>query len=214
MSPVSSTLERDALDAAERRLTEQGYTVVRQPLSESLPNFLGGWEPDAIATGKHPNLLIEVIVGRGAANVEATKVKQLQQLLEGQADWRLEVVYAAPSTPLPSASTLHAIRTRYQEIRRLAPLDRPATLVMAWALLEAAARAAMPDRAAKPLTPATTAELLTSLGRVTQADADRLRTAARARNLIVHGDVATDVPVELLNDVLRIVSDLTGDSQQ
>lgn len=64
---------------------------------------------------------------------------------------------------------------------------------MAWSLLEAVARRVLPERAIRSLTPATTVEPLTSVGYIVQPEADSLRAAARARNLIEHGHVGQDV---------------------
>lgn len=203
-----STLESEALDELERRLADQGYVLQRGPKGDAVPQFLGAFEPDAIATGKLPNLLIEVITQRGGGEVEATKVKQLQQLLNGRADWKLELVYTAPSAPIPAMASVEAIRHRFSEVRRLADSDRPAALVLAWSLLEAVARRVLPERATRALTPATTIELLTSLGYIAQTEADSLRVAARARNLIVHGDVSQDSPRAQLDVVLGIIEDL------
>lgn len=205
-----STLEQEALDELERRLADQGYVLHREPHGELVPEFLGAFEPDAIATGKTPSLLIEVITQRGAGEVEAAKVKQLQQLLVGHPDWKLEVVYTAPSAPLPAMASVEAIRHRFSDVRRLADTDRPAALVLAWSLLEAVARRVLPERATRALTPATTVELLTSLGYIVQSEADSLRVAARARNLIVHGDVGQDAPRGQLDTVLDIIDALIG----
>ena len=208
MTSPRSTFEREALDEFERRLAGQGYTLTREPGRPDLPAFLGNFRPDAIATGKEPQLLIEVITRRGSGRVEATKVEQLRSLLRGHPDWRLEVVYAAQDAPPPNIVSIEAIERRFAEVRRLAATDRPAALIMAWSILEAAARALVPDRTDRSLTPGSIVELLTSLGYMTQPQADKLHDAARARNLIVHGDVTLDIdPVEL-HDVMEVVEDV------
>jgi len=210
MISSQSILEREALDELERRLAEQGYVLQREPRGAALPDFLRKFEPDAIATGKEPNLLIEVITQRGSGEVETTKVRQLQQLLNGHPDWKLEILYTVPSTPLPALASVEAIRRRFGEVKLLANTDRPAALVLAWSLLEAVARRVLPERATRALTPATTVELLTSLGYIAQSEADSLRAAARARNLIVHGDVGQGVPQAQLDNTLEIIDALVG----
>jgi hypothetical protein len=210
MTSSRSVLEREALDEVERRLAAQGYTLVRSPATSDLPPFLGNVQPDAIATGKPPNLIVEVIARDGSAEAEAKKVRKLKELIAAHPGWKLEVVYTASSAPLPHVASPAAIRQRFGEISRLAASDRPAALIMGWSLLEAVARALLPDRAARGLTPATTVELLTSLGYVVQSEADALRNAGRARNLIVHGDVSVDVPAGQLQPVLEIVDGLIG----
>jgi REase_AHJR-like len=210
MTSSLGTLERDALDQVERRLVDQGYTVVREPEGAALPNFMGRFQPDAIATGRLPQLVIEVIARRGPANVDAARIEQLRRLIGDHPDWALEVIYAAPTSPNPEISAPEAIRQRLSEIRRLATIDPRATLTMAWSMLEAAARALLPDRADRPLTPASTIELLASLGYIEASQAERLRIVGRARNLIVHGDLNQQIAAEDLDAILDIIEALVG----
>jgi hypothetical protein len=205
-----NAVEREALDEVERQLTAKGYTVTREPSRDQLPPSMGGFQPDAIATGKHPNLLIEVIARRGSASVAAAKIEQLRQLIAGDDSWRLEIVYTAPSVPDLAVSSTAAIRERFGQIQALAPVDRPATLIMAWSLLEATARALLPARAERPLTPASTVELLASMGFIEPNQAMTLREAGRLRNVIVHGDLTRGVAAEDIQSVLEIVGQLVG----
>lgn len=208
MTSSRPALESDALDELERRLTAQGYVLRREPRGDTVPQFLGTFTPDAIATGRSPNLVVEVIAERGVGEAKAAKIKQLQQLLESHPDWKLQVLYAPVSAPTPAVASVEAIRQRLNEVRPLTEADRPAALVLAWSLLEAVARRILPEQAGRPLTPATTIELLASLGHLDQSEANRLREAARARNLIVHGDVGQDVPRLQLDAVLNIADRL------
>jgi len=204
----TTTIEREALDEMERRLTERGYVMQREPGAAALPAFLGRFRPDAIATGKTPNLLIEVIAQTGSQEVDVTKVKQLQQLLNGQPDWRLEVVYARSSSPSLEPASIEAIRQRFDDVRRLAVADPPAALVVGWSLLEALARILQPKHAERALDSATTVELLASLGYVDTSAAASLRAAGRVRNLVAHGDVSAVVGGADVEDLLGVVGGL------
>lgn len=210
MTSPPSLLEREALDEVARRLAGQGYTLVREPSRGDLPPFLGGFRPDAIATGKSPSLIVEVIARGRSSEAEVAKVKQLQNLVAGQPGWKIEVVYTTPSSPLPRVASPEAIRQRFAEVRRLADSDRPAALIMAWSLLEAVARVLLSDRAERGLTPAATLEFLTSLGYIVQSESDTLRDAGRARDLIVHGDVSVKVAKAQLERLLEVVDVLIG----
>lgn len=210
MTSSRPALESDALDELERRLTAQGYVLRREPRGDAVPQFLRTFAPDAIATGRSPNLVVEVIAERGAGEAKAAKIKQLQQLLDGRPDWKLQVLYTTPSLPSPPVVSVDALRRRLSELRHLADVDRAAALVVAWSLLEAAARRLAPANAARALTPAAIIELLTSLGYIAQTDADGLREVARARNLIVHGDVEQGVTRVQLDTVLAIADALIG----
>jgi hypothetical protein len=205
MTLEPTTLERGALDEVERRLTAEGYTVIREPRADQLPAFVSRFVPDAIATGKAPNLLIEVLSRRRSAKLDAVKIEQLRKLVEGNDAWKLEVVYTGSSIPDPTISGPTAIRHRFEEVRSLAPIDNRATLMMAWSILEATARALVPDRAERPLTPASIVELIASLGFIDGVQAETLRNAGRTRNLIAHGDLTEDVSSDLLRRVLDIV---------
>jgi uncharacterized protein YutE (UPF0331/DUF86 family) len=208
MMSSQSVLEREALDELERRLGGKGYVLQREPRGASLPDFLATFEPDAIATGREPKLLIEVITQRGSSDDKTAKVKQLREVLDGNPDWKLEILYAVPSAPLPAMASIEAIRRRIGEVRHLAGADTRAALVLAWSLLEAVARRVSPNRAARALTPATTVELLISLGYIMQSEADSLRAAARTRSLIVHGDVDQNVPRTQVTYILDLVDSL------
>lgn len=200
--------EREALDAVERRLIEDGYRFIREPERDKLPDFMRSFRPDAIAVGKEPNLVIEVISRHPDTKVMATKLKQLQSLLEGRGDWKLEVVYAGTPGVLPAPASLSAIRSRYEEIKALSRTDPRGGLILLLTVLEAVARLALPERAAKPLTPATTVEVLASLGYIVQSEAETLRAAGKLRNLLVHGDLSAAIPAGLLGAVVEIVDAL------
>ena len=208
--PGDQPQEREALDEIERRLTLQGYALLRDPPRDALPSFLQAFTPDAIAIGKTPQLLIEVISRRASSSSEAMKVRQLQGLLKDHPEWRLEVVYAGSSAPIMVPETPDAIRARLAEVRTLARVDRRAGLIMAWSVLEAVARVVEPERTSKALTPATVVELMASLGYVVESEAETLRTAGRARNQIVHGDLGLEVSEAEVDGVLEILDELIG----
>ena len=210
MTIEPTTLERGALDEVARRLTAEGYTVIREPRADQLPAFASRFVPDAIATGKAPNLLIEVLGRRRSGKVDAAKIEQLRKLIEGNEAWKLEVVYTGSSIPDPTISGPVAIRSRFEQIRNLAAIDHPAALMAAWSILEATARALAPDRAERPLTPASIVELIASLGFVDGVQAEILRKAGRTRNLVAHGDLIEGVSGDLLASVLGIIDHLIG----
>lgn len=200
--------EREVLDAIERRLVDDGYRFIREPEQDRLPGFMRSFRPDAIAIGKEPNLVIEVISRRPDTKVTAAKLKQLQSLLEGHDDWKLEVIYAGTPGALPAPASLETIRSRFDEVKAFSRADPRGGLILMLTVLEAVARLALPERAAKPLTPATTIEVLTSLGYIVQSEAETLRTAGKLRNLLVHGDLSAAIPADLLEDVIEIVDAL------
>jgi hypothetical protein len=183
----SVTAERDAIERMEPRWRRLGYTVVRDPGPDQLPAFLQGFQLDAIATGAHPNLAIEVKRSR-AANVEA-QLRPLRALLEGREDWRLEVIYSAPEETQPEPQSREEIRSTLDAARSLSAIDSRAGLLLAWAALEAAARDLEPELADRSLSTASLIDLLVSTGHVLQEEGANLRRAAQTRNAVAHGQL-------------------------
>ena len=196
--------EWTVLEALEPRLRQQGYTVIREPSPEQRPSFLKDIQPDAIAIGRKPFLVIQVLPRRsGSAD---TKVAQLQGLFEGQDDWRLEVVYAAPDgTPL-EAVTSEDIRAALDQARRLADTEPKAGLLVAWATLEAIARILEPTLASRSLSSGSLVDLLIANGHVPQSEGARLRRLGDLRNKVTHGQINV---TPLVDDVRYLTR--TGD---
>lgn len=191
-------LERQMLDALEPRLTKDGYRLVRHPEARDLPPFLRNVAPDAVAVGRPPNLVIEVLANSGAArgSAESERVARLRSLLEGHPDWRLEVVYARSSNPIPMPAGPDEIRRRSKDVRKLSAAEPAGALLLAWSLFEAAVRRARPEDAALALTPGATIELVLSLGLLESSRAAALRKYGHSRNAIAHGDLSAELTTQ------------------
>jgi hypothetical protein len=185
---VSAVLdERAVLDNLESRWKKQGYRLIREPSAKDLPGFLRGFQPDAIAIGVNPNLVIEVFQGRSAS--AETKLKQLQDLFVGQSDWRLEVIYVAPDGAPLDAVAPQDIRAALVEARQLVEVAPRAALMVAWAGLEAVGRRLEPALASRSLSTGSLVDLLISTGRLPQEDGALLRTLGKTRNAVAHGQL-------------------------
>ncbi len=208
MTENPSALESEALDEIEGRLTKDGYRLLRSPGRGDLPDFLQDFQPDAIAVGKLPQIVIEVITREHADRLPSSRLGQLQAALTTHSDWTLRVVYANRSRPRLDIAAPSVIRMRATQVRQLSTTDQAAALVIGWSLLEAATRAALPQQAGQALTPATTVELLASLGYITQSQAARLRQTGKQRNLLVHGDMGVTVASSTVEELLSTVESL------
>jgi hypothetical protein len=185
---VSTLLsERAALDEMEPRWRKLGYTLVRGPSPDQLPAFLRGFQPDAIAIGATPSLVIEVLQPRRESAV--TKVKQLQSLFRGHKDWRLEVVYVSSDGAPLQAVTSQNIREALRQARLLAESEPRAGLLMAWATLEAIGRILEPNLASRSLSPRSLVDLLISNGHLPQSKSAKLRRLGDTRNALAHGQI-------------------------
>ena len=183
----AALIERSALDAMESRWQSLGYTLVRQPSAEQVPAFLRGFLPDAIATGQKPGLVIEVIDPRTRSI--RTKLSQLRSLFSGQDDWRLEVVYAPSDATEVDPAPSKDIDSALLEAARLARHEPRSALLLAWACLEAIARSLHPELTSQGLSSSSLLDLLISNGDLTQASGDELKTLARMRNALAHGQL-------------------------
>lgn len=179
--------ERSALDVYENHWRKLGYTLVRDPPAEKLPKFLSEIRPDAIATGVWPSLLIEVM--QRPTDAAETRVRQIQSLLKGHDDWRLEIIYLAPGAPVLRAVAAKEIRQTLQQARRLADIEPRAGLLLAWSTLEAVARNLEATLASRGLSPRSLIDLLVSNGHLPQSDAKAFLRLGDMRNALSHGQI-------------------------
>jgi hypothetical protein len=196
----ASIRERYALDIFEPIWRRKGYTVVREPSPQQLPNFLQGFRPDAIATGAAPSLVIEVAAGQGAA--KENRLLRLKSALDGQKDWRLEIVYVgSEGAPIKPAS-LAATEAALKRARTLAAEDPEAALLLAWAAVEAVGRLLEPSLTEFSLGALAVVDLLVGYGHLSQEDGVALRGRALQRNRVAHGELGIAPPMA---DVLALV---------
>lgn len=198
--------ERLVLDKYEAHLKERGYRLNRRPRGADVPDFLGGFLPDAIATGRTPSLLIEVI-RKGAPHAEE-KVRRLNMLLRDRDDWRLEVLYSGETQVSLQASPSDAIDELLSSARRLAVPETRASLLLTWSGLEALARRLEPLNTARPQSPGRVVEILAGAGHVTPSEADRLRKAVLWRNQLIHGDMTTAPSPSAVIELVDIATEL------
>ena len=176
-----------AFSALEPRWRQRGYTILREPGKEELPAFLSEVRPDAIATGRTPNIVIE-LVDSDQDNSQPS-IARLRELLENHPDWELEVVYLGASSDGPTSETREAIVRTLADVERLQSLDPRAALLLAWAALEAAARLRSPDQAQEALSVPLLIDLLVSEGLVEQEDFALLKWTGQQRPPLAHGEL-------------------------
>ncbi|HEY8573246.1 hypothetical protein [Phenylobacterium sp.] len=198
--------ERAALDQYEPRWEAEGYRVIRHPGADVIPEFLGRFQPDAIAVGREPKLLIEVI-RKGAPHAEE-KVRRLKALIGDRTDWQLEVLYSGEEERGVAPADADDISRLLVTVRHLAVNEPRAALLMAWAGLEALARRLEPQRAVRPQTPGRVVELLAGAGYIAPSEAHLLRAAADVRNKLIHGDLSVHPTPADIEEVEKIAGAL------
>lgn len=198
--------EKIALDDAEPRLRRRGYKLIRKPSEEQLPDFLGGYRPDAIALGPSPSLVIEVKQRRSSSS--DAQIRRIQQILKDRDDWQLDVIYISPvGVPLRNIEREYIQKT-IDDVRRLASLDSRASLLLGWAVLEAVARSLEPDMGKRSMSAGTLTDLLVSMGHLSQDDGALLRKLGQLRNEIAHGQVDQDPDESNVLDLASLASKL------
>lgn len=200
--------EAAVLDLFEPRWRKRGYEVVRAPTAEQLPDFLAGSQPDAIAIGRTPSLVIEILrphVRRGDQQRENFGAR-----LAGHDDWKLEVVGIMPDGPTFAPETAESVRAALSYARELAEGAPNAALLMAWAALEAAGRRLEPRFATGGLSTGALLDVLVSNGHIEQDDGSRLRAIAEARNRILHGQLDVRASTRDVGDIVALAEPLVA----
>lgn len=198
--------EKAILDAHEPSWVAQGYEVVRQPKRATLPAFLERYMPDAVLLGRSPQVVVEV-VRKGQPDIER-KVRELNALLAGQRDWRLEVLYAGEEPEqLPVVAT-QRLKASLASVRQLAAIQPQSSLLLLWATLEALGRRFEPGKTMRPQSPGRIVELLAGAGFVAPSEAEQLRKAVQWRNRLVHGDLEIELAERQILNLAVIVEGL------
>ncbi len=194
----ASQRHRLALDAAVAELTADGYEVFINPGPSLLPSDVKALHirPDAVALGRIPQILVEVVTSKG--NAADDRLHALKETIGRMPDWELLAIYAPSAsrdTPIPAqdqksiATMLDRARAVY-DIAGVVP-----ALLSTWSAFEAAARHHMPEVFARPRGATALVDRLASDGVVLPDEADRLRALAKRRDEAAHGRLDTNLDV-------------------
>jgi ribosomal protein L29 len=196
----------ELLDVEKRRLEERGYTVYRGR-QELVPPPLKPFVPDAIAIGREPNYLIELVrEGPGETDRLQTVRRQLAQV----PGWELLVILdrggRAPELRQASQEELDKAISSARHV--LASGETAPAMLLTWGVLEALSRRMLPDEFGRPQTPGRLIQILASGGHVDTASEHVLRRLAKARNAIIHGELSAHVEPQEAERFLDLVSRL------
>ena len=191
-----------------RQLAEaRGLTFYVNPPREIVPEFLGDFQPDAMALGPEGGIIIEVKLQGSPASEKP--LAAIARKVSGQKGWEFRAIYMnspMDETPPIEKPTQAQLLTTFEEIAALIKGGHPAAgLVTAWAALESLARlAGGNDEARRPggFSPIQAIQRLAEEGYIENDAADRLREMAKLRNAVVHGDFSVDVSAEKVEGLL------------
>jgi len=181
MGASSAVRERDFLQTLVPGYEAEGFSVFLHPAREMLPQFMRGYQPDAIAVKDDKQIAIEI---KRNVTRQVAQTKQLQRIFSEHPEWELRVYYI-PGHPeediqAPDLPEIDAALAEVDQLKQAGHLR--AALIMAWAALEAAGRALLPQDLARPQPANRLIEVLASEGVVTPTEADSLRKAISLRN--------------------------------
>ena len=180
--------ETDLLQVLRREYEERGYTFDIHPTDDRLPAFLRNYRPAAIATSKIESIVIEVKARREAKNEPG--LSDIARLVEKEPGWKFKVYYQAATVPrLYDVPTKKIVTEQITEARKLFDSGHArAAFIMAWAALEAAARAVnVKNERGRVMMPRELVEWLAYAGIIDRAASRALRDLVTVRNAIVHG---------------------------
>ena len=200
--------EAIALDRLAPQLEAEGYRVIRQPAAGDLPDFLAGRRPDAIAVGKKPCLVIEVL--RKEGSIALKKVRDLRVLLKGQEDWDLKVYYFSSMEPLLEPVSDAATCDAVAAARSVVETEPRAALLFAWSILEATTRVRTNAADPRPLNPNSLVNLLVGEGYVDQDTGAELFRMAKVRSQVAHGQIDIAPRAEDVRFLLAVAEDVSG----
>lgn len=211
MATSSLIREKDFLQTLIPSYEAEGFSVFLHPAREMLPPFMRGYQPDAIAIREDKKIAIE-IKREGNSPVVAA-MDELQKIFSNDSDWELRVYYIPgrleeediQPSGLPE---IDAALAEVEQLKRAGHLR--AALIMAWAALEAAGRALLPQNLVRPQEANKLVELLASEGVVTPTEADSLRRAITARNAATHGQLAVPITQREVDQVIAAASLVRG----
>lgn len=197
----NTVIEEQVLQREIARLESEGYDVFVQPSAPLVPEFLGDYVPDAVATGNGKKIVLEVARALGSE-----KLKEVAARFAKQHEWELKVLLVTPNSPgktVPVQSR-QAIDGAIEEIERLQQVNAlRAAFLLAWATFEAEGRASIAGKFDRPQTPGRLVQVLGQEGLLTPSEADRMRALSEQRNQLVHGNLGTEIGNE---DLLWLVS--------
>ncbi len=115
--------ENNALRNLQRASEARGLTFYLNPPRKVVPDFLGNYQPDAIARGSEGGVVIGVM--RRKSHEGETQLAEISRRISRQKGWEFRVIYLSPSadgtSPIekPTWPQLHAALEESEAFCRL-----------------------------------------------------------------------------------------------
>lgn len=198
--------ERQVVDDLARRYQSEGYSVEREVL-------VGEHPADLVATRGNETVLVEVRLSSPAS--EGAPLEALAAVAQ-EKGWRFVIAIVGPrdieEVEVPSVSSVME-KIREAETLQSAPT---AFALLAWSVLEAAARIALARSGTtmRIATPRGLLQQLASRGLITTGEEREIAKLAEVRNRAAHGDWQSRGPQPDFRTLLDLAQRLLSESGQ
>lgn len=92
---TETTSEEQVLQREIERLESEGYDVFVHPRAPLVPEFLGDFIPDAVATGKGKKIVLEVTK---PSTRKSERLKDVAARFAQQREWELKILFVIPTS--------------------------------------------------------------------------------------------------------------------
>jgi REase_AHJR-like len=184
----TSERERRRLASVASEYQERGYEVKLQPTGADLPDFMVGFEPDLIATGKGESVVVEVKARNEVANNQ--DVSALEAAIRNRPGWRFELIIDGLDSEDAALLGPHQIEALLEEANQLQIRGHVvAGLLLMWSATEGILRllAARENVGLESPAPGYVTKRLYTLGLLGRDQYRILDEAVRLRNQAAHG---------------------------
>lgn len=201
------------IEILRARYLDDGCQFFAKPSRNLLPDFLGGYLPDAIAVRPDGSKIVIEVKTRPLPE-GSDGLGKLAELLRDRPGWELMVVRAfaaeddRPVEPSPSAA-LRAAGRDAEDLAAHGQID--AALLLGWSVLEGLARRLRPPRPRAISAAPTLVEWLVQEGHVSQETGRALLVLGRARNRAAHGHLMTEVSASDLAPLFAAIDEVAAD---
>ena len=216
MMSEAQLLASNALRSLRQTSEARGLTFYVHPPREIVPEFLGDFQPDALALGADGGIVIEVKNRQDP--VSAQKLATIAKRVSNQRGWEFRAIYLPSSSdefPSIAQPTPEQLQIQFDEIAALTNGGHlRAALVAAWTTLEALARLVLPTSEAgnaRGIPAVQAIQILAQEGYIEHETADRLRALARLRNAVVHGDFSVEVRSDQIEALLSNIRSVAAE---
>jgi hypothetical protein len=213
MKSETTPSQQDVIEELRRSFESQGLLFYSNPSNEFIPDFLRGYQPDAVVRYKDGGGIIFEIKQRRNDQTDR-QLTQIAQRIAPHKEWEFRAVFINAETPIVIPKpTPQQIQARIEELEALIRRQHygPA-LVTGWAVIESLARLVSDDdrSPSRPLSPIQAIQTIAQEGYLENQAAQRLREMTKLRNAAVHGDFSVEIAVSQAVEILEQVKAISS----